>query len=163
MAANISSNYQILLEQARALTEGERHTGANLANLAALLGQHLSDINWAGFYLMNGGELVLGPFWGKPACIRIPLNRGVCGAAAASGQVQRVADVHTFPGHISCDAASASEIVVPIRQDGRVIGVLDIDSPVLNRFTPDDQAGLEELCRLIGSACDWANCWYDLT
>lgn len=161
MAVNF--NYQTLLEQAKALTEGERNTGANLANLAALLGQQLPQINWAGFYLMDGGQLVLGPFWGKPACIRIPLGRGVCGTAAASGQVQRVADVHTFPGHISCDSASASEIVIPIRQGGRVIAVLDIDSPELNRFSLEDQAGLEEFCQLIQSACDWKARWYDLT
>ena len=153
--------YSELLATARSLTEGESHTGANLANLAALLGQSLADINWAGFYLMDGGMLVLGPFWGKPACIRIPLERGVCGAAARTGKVQRVADVHAFPGHIACDGASRSEIVLPIRQNGRVVAVLDIDSPSLSRFTPQDEAGLLQLTGLLESL-DWGRTGYTL-
>ncbi len=153
--------YSDLLATARSLTEGECHTGANLANLAALLGQSLADINWAGFYLMDGGMLVLGPFWGRPACIRIPLERGVCGAAARTGKVQRVADVHAFPGHIACDGASRSEIVLPIRQNGRVAAVLDIDSPSLDRFSPQDEAGLLQLTGLL-EALDWGRTGYTL-
>ncbi len=153
--------YQDLLAQAHALTEGEVHTGANLANLAALLGQSLERINWAGFYLMDGGSLVLGSFWGKPACIRIPLERGVCGAAARTGEVQRVEDVHAFPGHIACDGASRSEIVLPIRQNGRVIAVLDIDSPELARFTEEDEVGLAQLVELL-EGLDWSHTGYTL-
>lgn len=156
------SFYKDLAAEARALTEGERHTGANLANLAALLGGALEDINWAGFYLMDSGSLVLGPFWGKPACIRIPLEKGVCGAAASSGRVQRVADVHAFPGHIACDCASRSEIVLPIRQGGRVVAVLDIDSPLTGRFSEADEAGLLELVKVL-EALDWANTGYSLS
>ena len=134
--------YPLLVKQIRTLTEGVPYRVANLANASALLNQALTDINWVGFYLMEDGELVLGPFQGRTACIIIPLGCGVCGTAAAADQVQRVADVHEFPGHIACDADSASEIVVPIHANGRVVGVLDIDSPVKNRFTADDEAGL---------------------
>ncbi|OYW88323.1 MAG: hypothetical protein B7Z20_02845 [Sphingobium sp. 32-64-5] len=123
-----------------------------MANIAALIWQFLPDLNWAGFYRLTGEELVLGPFQGKPACIRIPLGKGVCGTAAATGQTQRVADVHAFPGHIACDPASASEIVVPIIHDGRLIGVLDLDSPSPARFDADDAAGLEALCAAIAPA-----------
>ncbi len=154
--------YQTLLAQARALTGSEAHTGANLANLAALLGQSLERINWAGFYLMDHGSLLLGPFWGKPACIRIALERGVCGAAARTGTIQRVADVHEFPGHIACDCASRSEIVLPIRQNGRVIAVLDIDSPEVSRFTEEDEAGLSQLVELLESF-DWSRTSYTLS
>lgn len=157
-----STFYQILVQRARAITGGEIHTGANLANIAALLGERLERINWAGFYLMDGGVLLLGPFWGKPACIRIPLERGVCGAAARTGTVQRVADVHEFPGHIACDGASRSEIVLPIRQNGRVIAVLDIDSPELCRFTEEDEAGLLQLVELLESL-DWFHTGYALS
>ena len=138
-----AARYALLLEQADALTDGIDHPIASLANIAALLGQGLPDINWAGFYLMDEGSLLLGPFYGLPACIRIPLSRGVCGAAARTDSVQRIADVHAFPGHIACDSASASEIVIPLHKDGTVIGVLDIDSPVKGRFTKEDRAGLE--------------------
>ncbi len=154
--------YQSLLTQAKGLTQNEAHTGANLANLAALLGQSLERINWAGFYLMEDGMLVLGPFWGKPACIRIPLERGVCGAAARTGSVQRIADVHAFPGHIACDGASRSEIVLPIFQNGRVIAVLDIDSPELDRFSEEDEAGLLQLAELI-QGLDWSHTGYSLS
>lgn len=134
--------YPLLIKQIRTLTEGVPYRIANLANASALLNQALTDINWVGFYLMEDGKLVLGPFQGRTACIIIPLGRGVCGTAAAENKVQRVADVHTFPGHIACDADSASEIVVPIHVNGQVVGVLDIDSPMKNRFTADDEAGL---------------------
>ena len=122
-----------------------------MANVSALLWQFLPDLNWAGFYRLVGDELVLGPFQGKPACIRIPMGRGVCGAAAATGETQLVEDVHAFPGHIACDAASASEIVVPILRDGRVVGVLDLDSPKPARFDSDDTAGLEALVAVIAA------------
>ena len=136
-------DYGALIEQLSALTEGVPHPVANLANAAALLWQGLENINWAGFYLLEGEVLVLGPFQGKPACIEIPLGRGVCGTAAARDCTLVVPDVHEFPGHIACDAASASEIVIPLRRDGRVIGVLDIDSPLRGRFTEEDRVGLE--------------------
>lgn len=136
-------DYGALIEQLSALTEGVPHPVANLANAAALLWQSLKNINWAGFYLLEGEVLVLGPFQGKPACIEIPMGRGVCGTAAARDCTLVVPDVHEFPGHIACDAASASEIVIPLHRDGRVIGVLDIDSPLRGRFTEEDRAGLE--------------------
>jgi GAF domain-containing protein len=141
--------YRQLLDQLDALIGDERDATANMANMAALLFCQLHDLNWAGFYLVRGGELVLGPFQGKPACIRIALGRGVCGTAAASAATCRVADVHAFPGHIACDAASRSEIVVPLISGGTVVGVLDLDSPLPDRFDPDDQAGLEAAARLL--------------
>ena len=147
--ADRQARYALLLEQADALTDGVSHPIANLANLAALLWQGLDDINWCGFYLMNGGALMLGPFCGLPACIRIPLGRGVCGTAAARDSVQLVPDVHAFPGHIACDSASNAEIVVPLRAHGRVRGVLDIDSPTLRRFSAEDQAGLEKFASIL--------------
>ena len=147
--------YALMQAQLEALVEGERNTVANLANASALLMDSLDRINWAGFYLMDGGELVLGPFQGKPACIRIPLGKGVCGTAAQMRQTQRVADVHAFPGHIACDSASNSEIVVPLCAAGAVVGVLDIDSPEKDRFDAADQAGLEALARVLEAACDW--------
>ncbi|MEO0031397.1 MAG: hypothetical protein RIS94_1155 [Pseudomonadota bacterium] len=143
--------YRELREAALALTEGERDGVANMANLAALIGLFLPDLNWAGFYRMVEGELVLGPFTGKPACIRIPLGRGVCGAAAATGETQLVRDVHAFPGHIACDAASRSELVVPVVRDGAVIAVIDLDSPVLARFDAEDAAGVEALAQAIAA------------
>ena len=136
-------DYDALIKQLSALTEGVPHPVANLANAAALLWQSLKNINWAGFYLLEGEVLVLGPFQGKPACIEIPMGRGVCGTAAARDCTLVVPDVHAFPGHIACDDASASEIVIPLRQDGRVVGVLDIDSPLRGRFTEEDRVGLE--------------------
>lgn len=142
--------YADLLSAAEAVTEGEPDAIANMANVAALIWQFLPDLNWSGFYRMVEGELILGPFQGKPACIRIPLGRGVCGTAAASGHTQLVKDVHAFPGHIACDAASASEIVVPVKVDGRVVAVLDLDSPLAARFDAADQQGLEMLIARIG-------------
>lgn len=141
--------YRELLTAADGLTEGERDGVANMANLAALIWQLVPDLNWAGFYRALGGELVLGPFCGKPACIRIPLGQGVCGTAAATGETQRVDDVHAYPGHIACDADSRSELVVPVRRGGEVIAVIDLDSPATARFDADDQAGIEALAALI--------------
>ncbi|MCW1382245.1 GAF domain-containing protein [Novosphingobium sp. KCTC 2891] len=138
-----------LLSAASALTEGEPDAVANMANVAALIAQFMGDLNWAGFYRMVGGELVLGPFIGKPACIRIALGKGVCGTAAASGETQLVPDVHAFPGHIACDAASRSELVVPVIRDGVVIAVIDLDSPSPARFDADDAAGIEALAKAI--------------
>ncbi|WP_298164780.1 GAF domain-containing protein, partial [Novosphingobium sp.] len=134
-----------LLEAARAITHGEPDAVANMANCAALIDQFLPDLNWAGFYRMVGDGLVLGPFVGKPACIRIALGQGVCGTAAATGQTQLVPDVHAFPGHIACDAQSRSELVVPVLRDGQVIAVIDLDSPSPARFTPDDARGIKAL------------------
>ena len=122
---------------------------ANMANMAAVLFGGLEKINWAGFYVLKGNTLVLGPFQGKPACVRIPLGKGVCGTAAQTRQTQRVENVHQFPGHIACDSASNSEIVVPIRKNGEIIGVLDIDSPIKNRFTEEDKAGLEQFVKVL--------------
>ena len=143
------TDYGELTARLRALTEGVPHRVANLANASALLYETLADINWAGFYLLEGQTLVLGPFQGKPACIEIPLGRGVCGTAAAEDRTQLVYDVHRFPGHIACDSASNSEIVVPLRKAGAVVGVLDIDSPSVGRFTGEDQAGLEAFAAVI--------------
>ena len=147
--------YALLCVQAQGLLQGERDAIANMANVAALLGLALERINWAGFYLLRGRELVLGPFQGKPACVRIPVGRGVCGTAAATGETQLIPDVHAFPGHIACDAASRSEIVAPIFTRGKLVAVLDIDSPVPDRFDQEDRQGLEELARLLGEGCDW--------
>lgn len=141
--------YDDLHAAALALVEGERDGVANMANVAALIWQFLPGLNWAGFYRMVDGELVLGPFVGKPACIRIALGSGVCGVAAASGETQLVADVHAFPGHIACDAASQSELVVPVVHEGRVTHVIDLDSPSLARFDADDRAGIERLARTL--------------
>jgi len=143
--ADKATLYADLLSAADALTRDEPDAVANMANLSALIWQFLPDLNWAGFYRMVEDELVLGPFQGKAACIRIPLGRGVCGTAAQTRETQLVVDVHAFPGHIACDAASASEIVVPVVHDGRLIGVLDLDSPRPARFDSADQQGLEEL------------------
>jgi L-methionine (R)-S-oxide reductase len=143
--------YRELVSAADALTADEPDDVANMANVAALIWQLVPDLNWAGFYRTIGGELVLGPFCGKPACIRIPFGQGVCGAAAASGESQLVADVRAFPGHIACDAASRSELVVPVVHDGAVVAVIDLDSPRLARFDADDQAGIEALAALLSS------------
>ncbi|WP_281188754.1 GAF domain-containing protein [Vibrio harveyi] len=134
--------YQRLTKQAVALIESEKDYIANLANISSLLFMELEDLNWAGFYLTKGDELVLGPFQGKPACVRIPMERGVCGTAAQTNSVQRVYDVHAFEGHIACDAASNSEIVIPFTINGEVAGVLDIDSPNIGRFNEIDEEGL---------------------
>ncbi|MBY7950918.1 GAF domain-containing protein [Vibrio fluvialis] len=135
-------HYHRLTKQAVALLESEPDMIANLSNLSALLNMELEDLNWVGFYLMRDGELVLGPFQGKPACVRIPAGRGVCGTAVATNSVQRVYDVHEFEGHIACDAASNSEIVIPFSINGEVAGVLDIDSPSVGRFSETDEEGL---------------------
>lgn len=143
------TDYRTLNAKLSALISGVPHRIANLANAAALLYHTLDELNWAGFYLLEGNTLVLGPFQGKPAGIEIPLGRGVCGAAAAEDRTQLVRDVHQFPGHIACDSASNAEIVVPIHAGGRVVGVLDIDSPRVGRFTQEDQAGLGGFVRLL--------------
>lgn len=143
--------YRDLAAALDALTADEPDAIANMANAAALIWQYLPDLNWAGFYRLVEGELVLGPFQGKAACIRIPLGKGVCGTAAATRTTQRVEDVHAFPGHIACDAASRSELVVPIVHDGRLIGVLDLDSPEPARFDAEDAAGCEALCMRLAS------------
>lgn len=147
-----AKRYHQLAEAARALIHGEPDGMANMANLAALIWLFVPGLNWAGFYRMVDGALVLGPFQGKPACIRIPLGQGVCGAAAANGETQLVADVHAFPGHIACDAASASELVVPVWRDGAVIAVIDLDSPEPGRFDAEDASGIESLAEAIAAA-----------
>ena len=143
--------YDELVKAADALTSGEPDGIANMANIAALLWQFLPDLNWSGFYRMVDCELVLGPFQGKAACIRIPLNKGVCGAAARTATSQRVDDVHAFPGHIACDADSRSELVVPVIRDGAVIAVIDLDSPIPSRFDDADQHGIEVLAGLLAN------------
>lgn len=148
-AADKPTLYRDLVSAAEGLTAGEPDAIANMANVAALIWETLPDLNWAGFYRNVGGELVVGPFQGRPACIRIAFGDGVCGAAAATRQVQRVEDVHAFPGHIACDAASASELVVPIVRDGELIAVLDLDSPSRARFTAEDEAGCVALCEVL--------------
>ncbi|MCQ6558345.1 GAF domain-containing protein [Paenibacillus mendelii] len=142
-------NIALLLQQLQALIEDEPNPVANLANASALLAQFLDEINWVGFYMAEGDELVLGPFQGLPACVRIPFGKGVCGTAAASGQTVIVPDVHKFPGHIACDAASQSEIVLPLIKDGRLLGVLDIDSPITNRFNETDRIELERFVQAL--------------
>lgn len=148
--------YRSLTEQANALISDEPNLIANLANISALLYMSLEDINWAGFYLLESPQqLVLGPFQGKPACVRIEVGKGVCGTAVAQDKTQLVSDVHAFPGHIACDAASNSEIVVVVKKNGEAIGVLDIDSPSLNRFDEQDQAGIEQLVRCLEKHIVW--------
>ena len=143
------TDYQAMCEELRALVKGVRHRTANLANASACLFNTMEGLNWAGFYLREGDTLVLGPFQGKPACIEIPFGKGVCGTAAAEDRTVRVEDVHRFPGHIACDCASNSEIVIPLHEDWRVIGVLDIDSTLFGRFTEEDQKGLEDLAVIL--------------
>ncbi len=143
------TDYELLNAQIDALTEGVPHPISNLANASALLWESLDKLNWAGFYLMEGETLVLGPFQGKTACIEIPVGEGVCGTAAKEDRTLVVPNVHEFPGHIACDCASNSEIVVPLRRDGAVVGVLDIDSPVFSRFTEEDRLGLESFARIL--------------
>lgn len=149
------TDFELLCEQLRGLAESEPHWLPLLSNASALLYATLPDLNWAGFYLTENGSLMLGPFQGKLACIRIPLGRGVCGTAAAEDRTQLVPDVHAFPGHIACDCASNAEIVVPLHREGRVIGVLDIDSPIPGRFTEADRAGLEAFARVIEETAEW--------
>ncbi|UAB68868.1 GAF domain-containing protein [Vibrio sp. SCSIO 43132] len=145
----IEKQYQTLTKQAQAIIEGETDLIANLSNLSALLNMELDRLNWVGFYLMKENELVLGPFQGKPACVRIPVGRGVCGTAVAEDKVQRIENVHDFEGHIACDAESNSEIVIPFRINGEIAGVLDIDSPEIERFDQKDEAGLTFLMKEI--------------
>ena len=149
--SNPDKLYPLLVQQLQAITDNVPHKIANLANTSALLWEVLDNLNWVGFYLREGDTLILGPFQGKVACIEIPMGRGVCGTAAARGETVRVEDVHAFPGHIACDSASNSEIVIPLFRNGEVVGVLDIDSPILARFTPEDQIGLEAVARVIES------------
>ena len=151
-AADTATMYADLAVALEGLTSGESDGIANMANAAALMWETLPGLNWAGFYRNVGGELVLGPFQGRPACIRIAFGSGVCGAAAATQQVQRVDDVHAFPGHIACDAASASELVVPIVRDGELLAVLDLDSPQLGRFTAEDEGGCARLAEILAGA-----------
>lgn len=141
--------YRLLRTRLLALTDGVPHRTANLANTSALLDDALTDINWVGFYLMEDGRLILGPFQGKPACIEIEVGKGVCGTAVAEEAIMLVKDVHTFPGHIACDSASNSEIVIPLHADGKIVGVLDIDSPSLARFDEADRDGLAELMKIV--------------
>ncbi len=141
-----------MVQAVRAMTEGVPHGTANLANAAAILYDGMDRLNWAGFYLLEGDRLVLGPFEGKPACIVIPMGKGVCGTAAAEDRTVRVPDVHLFPGHIACDSASASEIVVPLRKNGKVIGVMDLDSPEKDRFSAEDQVWLEAFAEALCEA-----------
>jgi GAF domain-containing protein len=155
-AASKPALYRELRQQLAPLLAGERNTIANAANLCSLLYWTLPDLNWAGFYFLEGGDLVLGPFQGKVACVRIAMGKGVCGAAALRRQTLIVADVHQFPGHIACDAASQSEIVVPLLQGERLWGVLDLDSPKLSRFDADDAAGLEDCAAGFMAASDLA-------
>lgn len=143
------TDYKSMNLQLKGIVEGVGHPIANLANASALINEYMDRLNWVGFYLMEDGKLVLGPFQGKIACIEIPVGRGVCGTAVKEDKTQLVKDVHQFPGHIACDSASNSEIVVPIHKDGKVYGVLDIDSPFLERFDEEDQKGLEEAVRII--------------
>ena len=150
--ADTATSWDDLLSAATAIVAGERDGIANMANVAALAWEMLPGLNWAGFYRVIDGELVLGPFQGRPACIRIAIGAGVCGAAAATGEIQCIADIHAFPGHIACDVASASELVAPILVDGRVVAVFDLDSPVVGRFDAVDVAGAERLCRLLSTA-----------
>jgi len=143
------TDYEALIAQADALTSGVPHRISNLANVSALIFDAMDDLNWAGFYLLEGETLVLGPFQGKPACIEIPVSRGVCGAAVREDRSQLVPDVHAFAGHIACDSASRSELVVPLHKNGAVIGVLDLDSPSPARFTEADRTGMERLARVL--------------
>ena len=151
-AADVGTMYRDLASAVQGLVTGEPDAVANMANAAAVIYEALPDVNWVGFYRNVGGELVLGPFQGRPACIRIPFGTGVCGVAAETRQVQRVEDVHAFESHIACDAASASEIVVPLIRDGELIGLLDIDSPKKGRFTEEDEAGCVKLAEILSRA-----------
>ena len=146
---NLEDNYKLMVQTVKAFLVGEPNVIANLANTSAIINEYVTDINWVGFYLMEAGELVLGPFQGKPACIRIPIGKGVCGTTAERRETIVVGDVHQFPGHIACDAASNSEIVIPITKNGEVFGVLDIDSPEFNRFGALEQKYLEAVVKVI--------------
>ncbi|WP_336863454.1 GAF domain-containing protein [Peribacillus frigoritolerans] len=144
-------NYELVQKQLLALIEDETNRIANLSNAAALLNQFLDEINWVGFYLYEEDQLILGPFQGLPACVRIPMGKGVCGTSAATEKTLRIEDVHQFPGHIACDAASRSELVIPLMKDGKLLGVLDIDSPITDRFDEMDQQGLEKFAEILSN------------
>ncbi|TDL88425.1 GAF domain-containing protein [Vibrio vulnificus] len=144
-------NYELVQKQLLALIEDETNQIANLSNAAALLNLFLDEINWVGFYLYEENQLILGPFQGLPACVRIPMGKGVCGTSAATEKTLRIEDVHQFPGHIACDAASRSEIVIPLMKDGKLLGVLDIDSPITDRFDEVDQQGLEKFAEILSN------------
>ena len=150
------TDYEFLAKQTESLGEAERDFVPFLSNVSALIYGAMDDINWAGFYLMDNGSLLLGPFQGKVACIRIKVGRGVCGTAVKEARTVLVPDVHSFPGHIACDEASRSEVVVPIKKDGSIVGVLDVDSPTAGRFTEADAAGLEKVVRVIERLCDFS-------
>ncbi|MBO6154849.1 MAG: GAF domain-containing protein [Lachnospiraceae bacterium] len=152
-------NYKLLVSQAESVIENVPYTVTNLANISALIYDELSDLNWAGFYLMRDGKLILGPFQGKLACTQIPIGKGVCGTAVAENKTMLVENVHEFPGHIACDSASNSEIVIPVRHDGEVIGVLDIDSPLVGRFSEEDKAGLEKLVSVLEAHIQSNDLW----
>ena len=149
------TDYELIKAQAEAIIGTEPHYVSALSNISALIYESLDRLNWAGFYLMDRGCLLVGPFQGKTACIRIEIGKGVCGTAVKEEKIQRVADVHAFPGHIACDSASNSEIVLPVRSGGRIVGVLDIDSPELNRFSEEDEKGLANLVKCIGDKVDF--------
>ena len=149
------TDYTLLIQQASGILEEEPWYTAAMSNLSALIAESMEDLNWVGFYLVRGGKLVVGPFQGKPACIHIPVGKGVCGTAILQDRMQVVPDVHEFPGHIACDSASASEIVIPIHDGNRIAAVLDIDSPVKDRFSAEDAAGLADLVRLIEQKISW--------
>ena len=149
MTKNIPTNYKLISKQLASLIEDEKNLIAILSNTSALLNDTIDQINWVGFYLIENSELILGPFQGHPACVHIAIGKGVCGTAVSSGETQRVIDVHQFPGHIACDASSQSEIVIPLHQNGKIIGVLDIDAPIKNRFSQDDQEGLESIVKTL--------------
>lgn len=150
-----AQSYRLLFSHMKALLEEERDVTANLSNASALLNEALEHINWVGFYIMKNGRLLLGPFQGKVACVHIAVGKGVCGTAVLENKTQLVMDVHEFPGHIACDSASNSELVIPLRSKGRIVGVLDIDSPILGRFDSVDASELEKIAKVIEEACDW--------
>lgn len=155
--------FESMLRMAEGLMEDERHPVANAANLSALLFQEIGDLNWAGFYFMHKGMLLLGPFQGKPACLRIAVGRGVCGACVRDGRTLNVPDVHAFPGHIACDEASRSELVCPIRSGSRIVGVIDLDSARPGRFGPEEQKAMESLSELYAARSDFSDAGYTLT
>ena len=169
MAHNLESNsssmypinkkecYKLVASQLRSLFEGDNYLIPNLSNTSAILNQAMPTINWVGFYLIKNNALLLGPFQGKVACVHIPIGKGVCGSAVEKDKTILVEDVHEFPGHIACDSASQSEIVIPIHYNNEVVGVLDIDSPILSRFDKEDQEGLEEVVRILENLCDWTS------
>jgi GAF domain-containing protein len=154
--------YKLVHAQLKSLLENEPYVIPNLSNTSALLNGALTDINWVGFYLMHNNELLLGPFQGKTACVHISVGKGVCGTAVLKDEIQLVPDVHEFPGHIACDSDSRSEIVIPIHNNGQIVGVLDIDSPTVKRFDLVDQEGLLEVVKILEAACEWKQLFFNL-